>query len=226
MSNTYAPLQNWLISNNSQVVIACEQFAVEAIVNSFRPFRSLELVNAGLMLRNAPKDHVVLSHEETRLAKSAQSVVTDMGRLPFVSESFDLVVCAHVHETSACAGEMISEISRVLIPGGLCIVFGFNPQGFWRQADFSIESWWRYPMAISDCQSLGQLFSLTTVYTDHLGFGMLTPPQQPWLRASVRMVKQTLPSVAILYKLVMRKEVLSQTPLLVDEANLMHGAGV
>ncbi len=225
MTDTYHALQKWFASKKSQAVVARERLATEMIVNSYKPFRSLELVNSGLLMSSSIDDQVVLSRGTLVNSHPANLVVTDMGRLPFISESFDIIVCAHVQETSACAGEMFAEMSRVLIPGGLCVVFGFNPQGLWRQVDFAINPWWQHPVSVANCQALGQLFSLTTIYTDYLGFGAMAAPEQPLLRAGVRVIKQTLPSTAILYKLVMRKEVMSQTPVLVDEASMMHSAG-
>jgi SAM-dependent methyltransferase len=52
--------------------------------------------------------------------------------LPFANDSFQLVVAQHslefVDDAEACA----SELSRVIAPEGVALVFGFNPYGTWR----------------------------------------------------------------------------------------------
>jgi SAM-dependent methyltransferase len=50
----------------------------------------------------------------------------DGTRLPFSSESFDLVVCAQVYEHMADAARLPAEVWRVLRPGGLCFFSGPN----------------------------------------------------------------------------------------------------
>lgn len=53
-------------------------------------------------------------------------------RLPFASESFKLVIAQHVLEQSAAADELAEELTRVLAPEGVALLFGFNPASLWR----------------------------------------------------------------------------------------------
>lgn len=52
--------------------------------------------------------------------------------LPFASESFKLVVAQHVVEQCRAPDEVIEELTRVLAPEGVALVFGFNPASLWR----------------------------------------------------------------------------------------------
>jgi SAM-dependent methyltransferase len=52
--------------------------------------------------------------------------------LPFVNDSFQLVIAQHAFEAMSDADELASEVSRVLAPEGVLLVLGFNPFGSWR----------------------------------------------------------------------------------------------
>lgn len=54
------------------------------------------------------------------------------GQLPFASESFKLVIAQHVLEQSPAADELLEELTRVLAPEGVALLFGFNPASLWR----------------------------------------------------------------------------------------------
>lgn len=52
--------------------------------------------------------------------------------LPFVNDSFQLVIAQHAFESIADADALASEVSRVLAPEGVLLMIGFNPYGSWR----------------------------------------------------------------------------------------------
>ena len=52
--------------------------------------------------------------------------IQDSMNLAFRNESFDLVICSQVYEHVPDAKRMISEIYRVLKPGGICFFFAAN----------------------------------------------------------------------------------------------------
>jgi SAM-dependent methyltransferase len=56
----------------------------------------------------------------------------EAGRLPFAGESFKLVIAQHVFEQAQAPTELAEEMSRVLAPEGVALVFGFNPASLWR----------------------------------------------------------------------------------------------
>jgi hypothetical protein len=52
--------------------------------------------------------------------------------LPFVSESFKLLIAQHVLEQVDQAEACAAEMARVLAPEGIALILGFNPLGTWR----------------------------------------------------------------------------------------------
>jgi hypothetical protein len=52
--------------------------------------------------------------------------------LPIESESLQLIIARHVFDVSSLDSGFGEELVRVLAPGGLLIVFGFNPISSWR----------------------------------------------------------------------------------------------
>ena len=201
-------LHDWFETDAGQRVLACERDHLLPMVANYRPFRSLDMTRGLLLQDSLSREVVALTSESVYSDSKIAQVVSDSGRLPFASESFDLVVCAHLHELSASAGEVVADMSRVLTSGGLCVFFGFNPS------------------VPSDLQALGDMFLLKTLFCDHIGFGGLKKPAHPVSRLGMQMLKHTLPAASVLYRLVMRKQVLSRTGLLVDEVEAMRGASV
>lgn len=53
-------------------------------------------------------------------------LASDAMSIPFRDRAFDLVICAHVYEHVPSARRMMSEIHRVLKPGGLCFFSAGN----------------------------------------------------------------------------------------------------
>jgi SAM-dependent methyltransferase len=56
----------------------------------------------------------------------------DAAELPFVNDSFQLVIAQHAFEFMADSEALASEVSRVLAPEGVLLMLGFNPMGTWR----------------------------------------------------------------------------------------------
>jgi len=53
-------------------------------------------------------------------------------QLPFVSESFKVLIVQHALERIADAQACAAELARVLAPEGIVLILGFNPHGTWR----------------------------------------------------------------------------------------------
>lgn len=56
----------------------------------------------------------------------------DPAQLPFVDASFRLVLVQHVAEAIEHPDAFRSEIARIVEPGGILMVLGFQPLGLWR----------------------------------------------------------------------------------------------
>jgi len=69
-------------------------------------------------------DH--LTHVPARDSRHLVFVRGDAQRLPIADSSVDVVICAQVYEHVADARLLVSEIGRVLAPGGVCFFSGPN----------------------------------------------------------------------------------------------------
>ena len=149
--------------------------------------------NNGLFLRPhesvAPKlpahlvSHVVevSPRSENLFSGAAHFEATE---LPFVNDSFQLVIAQHAFELIADAEAMASEVSRVLAPEGVLLVLGFNPFGSWRPwlvgqsmrgARLSLQS-------ASACSSRFMRQQIDTLQVRYPGLMLPNDPAQPQSR--------------------------------------------
>jgi hypothetical protein len=72
----------------------------------------------------------------TRIYPRGSEIVGDLRcsptLLPIESESLQLIVARHVFDVSSLGDGIGEELVRILAPGGLLVVFGFNPVSSWR----------------------------------------------------------------------------------------------
>jgi hypothetical protein len=103
---------------------------------------SLSVAN-GPMLSIAPEamlgvhERLLSTHAHlTRIYPRGSELIGDLRcsptSLPIESESLQLVVARHVFDISGLDCGIGDEMVRVLAPGGLLVVFGFNPLSSWR----------------------------------------------------------------------------------------------
>ena len=65
------------------------------------------------------------------VAAVSSSLVADVARLPFASDSVDALIMVHTLDFSSDPHQVLREAERVLIAGGRVIVIGFNPYSLW-----------------------------------------------------------------------------------------------
>jgi SAM-dependent methyltransferase len=71
---------------------------------------------------------VDLSADQLRLARQRASVVRADGQvLPFGDDSFETVVATFIHTDVDDFGAVLSEVARVLVPGGRFVYLGLHP---------------------------------------------------------------------------------------------------
>jgi hypothetical protein len=103
---------------------------------------SLSLAD-GPMLSIAPeamvgvRERLLPTHSHlTRIYPRGSEFIGDLRcsqtSLPIESESLQLVVARHLFDVSSLDSGIGDELVRVLAPGGLLVVFGFNPLSSWR----------------------------------------------------------------------------------------------
>lgn len=77
-------------------------------------------------------------------AKGISVVQADARELPFPACSFDIVVCLDLLEHIREDWKVVTEIHRVLIPGGLCIIAVPEDMSMWSDHDLSVDHVRRY----------------------------------------------------------------------------------
>ena len=218
-------LFKWYESPVGQQVAALERQVLQPVVDSFRPYRTLELADVPLVDSiNVKESFCVGVNIAQSNPKKTKCVVGDFNCLPFASESFDLVVCSHLFETTPYAGGLIAEIARVLAPEGLLIMTGFNPRGLWRKSDyFSSFSWWSHPHSPGELVALSNLCALDEMYVDYCGYlGCLRQPSGSVSSHISEALGKLLPASSVLYKVVLRKRVSAKTSAMIDEVAMLQ----
>ena len=156
-----------------------------------------------------------------KTASVANCVIGDVNRLPFMSGYFDLIVCCHEQEVNQPVGQMIAELSRVLMPGGVLLIIGFNPYGLWQQAQFlGVDAWRKHTVYPRSILALAEACSLVEVYTDYVGHIWIDrPADQSWSGIVSDTMARYTPELGILYKMVFKKQVAAAVGM-VDTASM------
>ena len=97
------------------------------VFEHFCPFRCLFLGYTDQALITERSSMVYATH--ANLASFPSDVLVDYNVLPFPTNTFDLVVCPHIHELPVDQSLLFQEFQRVLVPEGLLVVLGLNPSG-------------------------------------------------------------------------------------------------
>ena len=121
--------ERWMSEDVGRVLHLKEQKWVRHAMCSDRVHNLLQLGGLPLLDFNLPHDcHYI--HLEPSLQHQAQghTVVADIHALPFANERFDCLILGHLLEIVSMID--LEEIIRVLAPGGVVYVFGFNLKGY------------------------------------------------------------------------------------------------
>jgi SAM-dependent methyltransferase len=138
----------------------------------------------------------------------------DAAELPFVNDSFQLVIAQHAFELVPDVDDMASEVSRVLAPEGVLLVLGFNPFGSWRPwlmgqslrgARLSLQS-------ASACKSRFARQQIDTLQVRYPGLMLPNDPAQPQSRYA-RWFADTFGRFGSSWLLLARKRRSTLTPL-------------
>lgn len=122
--------------------------------------------------RSHLKSMVSAHHSITQLHLSRDGLAGDMNcsmnALPLETDSVQLIVVRHIFDVLGRHDELESELMRVLAPGGVLFLFGFNPASTWRL-------WWlrqaQHGICMPRWSSLGEsrqrLASIDHVQSQH-----------------------------------------------------------
>lgn len=143
--------------------IACGSGHLLAMLPKYLPkVQRTGLDLAGNMLRRARQV----------LGPHANLTQADSRRLPFASNQFDVVLCAHSFHHFPDQAGTLREIQRVLRDGGLACVLDGDPDDFfgWLWYEVLIR-WWEGPVHHASAQEMRQLFA-------QAGFGHIQQDRQ------------------------------------------------
>ncbi len=138
----------------------------------------------------------------------------DADQLPFVNDSFQLVIAQHVFERVSDADDLASELSRVLSPEGVLLVFGFNPFGSWRPW-LSSQSMRGARLSLQSATACTTRFARQRIDTLQVRYpGLILPndPAQP-SSAYARWITRTFGRFGSSWFLLARKRRSTLTPL-------------
>ena len=108
-------------------------------------------------------------------------VSTTSSALPFANDSFQLLVAQHSLELVDDVETCVGELSRVLAPEGVALVFGFNPLGTWRPW-LALQAARGAPLNLRSSNEWRQLFArnqIDTLQVRHPGVLLPNDPAQP-----------------------------------------------
>lgn len=129
--------QAWLRTPSGKYFLAWEQACLDTLLADIFGYNALQigLPDEDLLRVNRIPLHVCARRAPGKGGESARAssvtVLTDEAALPFVSDSFDLVVLAHTLEFSGSPHQILREAERILVPGGSVVICGFNPFSLW-----------------------------------------------------------------------------------------------
>ncbi|MEC8063258.1 MAG: class I SAM-dependent methyltransferase [Pseudomonadota bacterium] len=178
-----------------------ELHMLEPVFEHFCPFRCLYLGPA-LSNKTLKKNDVIFG-ANVFFDHYPADVILDYACFPFADRTFDLIICPHIHELSGDNIGLFRELSRVLVPEGLCVVLGINPSGMLQAGNYgglgSGFSWVynAYPPQV--LRKMLTQYHFEFVYQQYGIYHL-------WLDSNVSLqtVSKWLPSAGGVYKLVFR----------------------
>ncbi|MEC8460806.1 MAG: class I SAM-dependent methyltransferase [Pseudomonadota bacterium] len=138
----------------------------------------------------------------------SSSVSFDYKRVPFPSEMFDLIVVFHMHEIVDKPEALCSEISRLLMPEGIVVFFGFTPfmlrLGKIANQKSGLD-WFRTVFSPQGLVELCGVHHLTKGYELYYGYDIVPFHSSSWVKylGMPHFRSSYLPSTSCLYKCVL-----------------------
>ncbi len=206
-------------------VYAChklESKLIIPIIEHFKPYSVLQLGN--IMLGNLPKKAVIAGTKATE--KHGPNCIIDYKKLPFQSEYFDVVICPHWHEIIASPTCLFSEISRILVPEGLLVLYSMNPIGIWSIADNLVTNdavkWIKRRYTPEKLVAQAQVWQLEQAYHIYAGSRVFEPNSTD---EHEKRVKHNNALLGVIHQTVLRKSILGAT-LIGEDLQSMAISGI
>ena len=227
MSQAMIELADWHASPVGRRMLADQALAIEEPLEQMFGYHLLEMSlfnGESLAAQSRISNRWRLSpihYEHQQDQSSSVKVHGRFDELPFPSETFDVVILHHVLEYSQNPHLLLREASRVLMPKGYLIVFGFNPYSM-----FGMSRWFCRPFSespfirrhsFSRDRLVDWLRLLDCEPVDHRWGFYLPPVQNDKLLDRMSALNRASPSTRIpvggYHMVAARKDVLSMTQI-------------
>lgn len=189
-------LADWLNTPAGQYVRAWERKTVDAMVANVFGYHAVQL---GLprydfleanRIPTKSRVHTWVRDTGADAASTSQArggLYAEPERLPFDSQSIDLLILPHVLECSNHPHQVLREAERVLVPEGRVVISGFNPWSLWGAHERLPGLDPLTPVPAHMQVSLTRLkdwFKLLSFEADRGRFGCYAPPctSEKWLQ--------------------------------------------
>jgi len=172
----------WLQTPQGRYIMAWEQVRADAVLADVFGYNALQLglPQVDFLGRNR------IPLRQIAGESGAVDVLCDLRRLPFSTQSVDLVVMPHVLEFHADPHQILREVERVLIPEGQLVIVGFNPLSLWGLFRRVARRGDRFPWngQYISVLRLKDWLQLLGFEVDRGNFGCYAPPceQERWLK--------------------------------------------
>lgn len=122
-------LERWLATPAGEDVFAGQLADSRELATHCGGYRAMLL---GVSPRPALLDHAPQLHRFVLAEEAGEGVgtISEFSSLPLPSEVVDLAIMHHVLDFSPWPHEALKEVSRVVLPSGCILVYGFNPLGW------------------------------------------------------------------------------------------------
>lgn len=224
LHSVQASLESWYETPLGQHLLAEQMRVIDEELSCLFGYHLLQLsVNRHVQLyRNSRICHCInLAPALSEEALPEVDIYGDLQYLPLADESIDVTILHHVLEFSPNPHQLLREASRVTIPRGYIIIFGFNPhslQGLIKPFArlLSSKPQWRYnTLSVSRVSDWLQFLDCNLV-RQRSGFCNWPINNRRYLErtdAGVRLLSRWRVPFGNFYCLVARKDVAGLTPL-------------
>jgi len=129
----YCRLTAWFETAIGRHVRAFEQRQINRLVSNVFGYHAVQVSLPGWdLLRMNRIMHKWYTQQQIKPSIDAPNlIVAQPERLPFETQSIDLVVLPHVLENAFDPHQVLREVERILVPEGRVIISGFNPFSLW-----------------------------------------------------------------------------------------------
>ena len=198
----YKRFDAWADKTPNKQLFDLEAEGLRTVLEHFKPYQTLVLGSDVAVVSADESSAIRLTHNAQRGV--AAHVEASYHLFPFADESFDVVVCPHIHEFVLSEDRFFAELSRVMMSEGLLVLYGINPMGLLQLSNWGglggKFSWLRRVYYREKLIEVLTAYGFEYVYHGY-GVHQLSLGQE----GDVLRLSRWLPSCGGVYKLVLRR---------------------